>query len=82
MRDGGKGIVNSYKYEREDEVQQLIYMHIFYDGMSPSSKQIWCFGCNSMQSVCLHKGCPEHCDMCNRIKEIRLNRSTHPDLSI
>ena len=49
--------------------------------MSPS-KQIWCFGCNSMQIVCLHKGCPEHCDMCNRIKEIKLNRSTRPDLSV
>ena len=47
--------------------------------VSPS-KQIWCFGCNCMQSVCLHKGCPEHCDMCNRIKEIKLNRSTSPDV--
>src|SRR5215831_11299922 len=62
--------------------QQLIYMDVFYDGMSPSSKQIWCFGCNSMQRICLHKGCPQHCDMCNRIKEIRLNTSTHRDLSI
>ena len=38
-----------------------------------SVKEIWCFGCNSMQIVCLHKECPKHCDMCDRIKEIRLN---------
>src|SRR5947208_12079991 len=36
------------------------------------AKEIWCFGFNSMQSVCLHKECPQHCDMCYRIKEIRL----------
>lgn len=70
------------EFVRKDDEQQLIYTQVFYDRMSPSSKQIWCFGCNSMQNVCLHKGCPEHCDMCNRIKEIRLNRSTRPDLSV
>lgn len=42
---------------------------------SSSSKQLWCFDCNMTQSVCLHKACPEHCDICNRIKEIRSNRS-------
>lgn len=40
-----------------------------------SSKQIWCFACNCMQNVCLHKECPQHCDMCARIKEIRSKAS-------
>ncbi len=38
-------------------------------------KQIWCFRCNCMQSVCIHRKCPQHCDMCDRIKEIRLRAS-------
>ena len=42
---------------------------------SSSTKEIWCFGCNCMQSVCNHRECPEHCDMCMRIKEIRLQAS-------
>ena len=36
----------------------------------PSSKNLWCFNCNSVRVVCIHDECPEHCDMCTRIKEI------------
>ena len=33
-------------------------------------KEVWCFACNSIKITCLHDCCPEHCDMCDRIKAI------------
>jgi hypothetical protein len=43
--------------------------------LSQTSKQIWCFGCNCMQNVCIHNECPQHYNMCDRINEIRLKAS-------
>jgi hypothetical protein len=37
----------------------------------PQQQEIWCFGCNSTMALCNHNECPEHCDMCVRIKEIK-----------
>jgi len=37
---------------------------------SPHPKELWCFACNSVKTTCLHDNCPEHCDMCDRIKAI------------
>ena len=51
------------------------YRCLLWELSQLSSKEIWCFGCNSMQIECLHKECPQHCDMCDRIREIRLNAS-------
>ena len=33
-------------------------------------KELWCFACSSMKVTCLHDCCPEHCNMCDRIKAI------------
>jgi hypothetical protein len=41
----------------------------------PTPKEVWCFACNSMKITCLHDCCPEHCNMCYRIKAI-LTRTT------
>src|SRR5919202_3819112 len=35
---------------------------------STTPKELWCFACNSMKITCLHECCPEHCNMCDRIK--------------
>jgi hypothetical protein len=39
---------------------------------STSPKELWCFACNSVKLTCLHDSCPEHCDMCDRIKAIAI----------
>ena len=37
---------------------------------SNTSPKELCFSCSSMKVTCLHDCCPEHCDMCDRIKAI------------
>ena len=39
------------------------------------SKELWCFNCNCVKTVCLHNSCPDHCDLCDRIKEIAIKSS-------
>ena len=47
------------------------YTKVYSIKHSLFSKQIWCFNCNSMRNVCIHDSCPEHCDLCFRIKKIK-----------
>lgn len=59
--------------------QLLLNKKVQYTGTMPSisnaSKELWCFNCNSMRIVCLHDSCPEHCDLCLRIKAIIMKSS-------
>jgi len=30
-------------------------------------KQVWCFVCNSLRSICIHDNCNIHCSLCFKI---------------
>jgi hypothetical protein len=48
---------------------------IIMPSISNTPKELWCFNCDSMRIVCLHDSCPEHCDLCLRIKAIIMKSS-------
>jgi hypothetical protein len=48
---------------------------IIMPSISNNPKELWCFNCDSMRIVCLHDSCPEHCDLCLRIKAIIMESS-------
>ena len=50
----------------------------YMDSCSPPSKELWCFNCNCIKGVCLHNECPQHCDMCIRIRELAIKSSISP----